>query len=1093
MPQNKKQQSKKPRNAAQSSNPNYTNDTTNDVAALEFTPEDFTELLKDPYKRFENNSENIGHAVLMRNENGEMVALQYQMPHAVGDEHHLSVTTLTDIAAIQRYGATKFKGHDETGKTFYARRFVHAHVTEVDDDEKSIDIALFSEGEEDKEPFWGSTKKLKRFKDDLNAEDYADFMKELDEIPLVVKCGNEEVVEVESVKFRNDNPKRTPDQNTVMGESARDHFEHVHSMMHDVLSEDLSKLMVECFTAWLGNKKRPEWLHGSGFGLTPLRKNPQTKGNLGAAPAWVNTRMMVLECVAKQFAMLENADEKYKIKIHPLFIMFLDTEIIDRLFFCIEIENKYNTGEKDALREEIGILAKKIKFFQNIDPFTKFPIYSKASDLAQLAFLTNHILNNNVPNQVLNVESSKNVKLFNHHPQELLNQTQTSTSSSATVANASSEPIVKSKKSAAKKNIKHKLQGDSNMSRRKLLNTDYHSKVPKILTTYFEPDYDEPWIGSHISNCRGSGFVIEHNNEKYVVTNSHCVSNHVNIEIELMHKTFEAELYSISYQSDLALLRIKSKEFQEIAEPVMFGNMIKAGDKVSTVGYPIGGAGLSRTDGVASRIESGFYSMGNVEMLQIQVDAAINPGNSGGPVFHKDKLIGVAFQGLNGGENIGYIIPVEFVKHFLTEAFSGKPYRGYPILPISCDTKPMRNKYLRREYKMNSQQTGILVESILDPKCGIKPHDVITEIDGYQVHNDGKVVLPDIGAVDWSYLCHRKFVDDTVKVTLLRLNDRKQRVEEHELEVILKYVPFDVNLVGRYEYDKMPNFLINSSILYTPVTRNYLEGPGSDLEDMVFIDPKGSYRLVDAPKKFPDQELVALSVLASKYTKGYEHYNSKIVKKVNGVEIRNFQHLQNVLESHEGRMHRIETSDDKLIIVKNLSPQKLQQVLDRYHIPSDRPKHMTASSSAQAFGVQSDSSNSEETVSVDSKALKRAAGKRRKDTAPKNDKVYRTPGLTSFFKHVDSLQQLALAESEDDVLDFDRLSEEASEEESEISSIASSDNLVDSDSSVETTPVKTKFGFWSNKTNEQDDEEKRPAKRQRRIYEDAEASMSSRM
>ncbi len=38
--------------------------------------------------------------------------------------------------------------------------------------------------------------------------------------------------------------------------------------------------------------------------------------------------------------------------------------------------------------------------------------------------------------------------------------------------------------------------------------------------------------------------------------------------------------------------------------------------------------------------------------------AAINPGNSGGPALSDDRLIGVAFQGLNQADGIGYIIPV---------------------------------------------------------------------------------------------------------------------------------------------------------------------------------------------------------------------------------------------------------------------------------------------------------------------------------------------------------------------------------------------------------------------------------------------------
>jgi hypothetical protein len=47
------------------------------------------------------------------------------------------------------------------------------------------------------------------------------------------------------------------------------------------------------------------------------------------------------------------------------------------------------------------------------------------------------------------------------------------------------------------------------------------------------------------------------------------------------------------------------------------------------------------------------YSHGRTTLLAIQVDAAINSGNSGGPVLLGDHVVGIAFQCLTSGENIG--------------------------------------------------------------------------------------------------------------------------------------------------------------------------------------------------------------------------------------------------------------------------------------------------------------------------------------------------------------------------------------------------------------------------------------------------------
>jgi serine protease Do len=77
----------------------------------------------------------------------------------------------------------------------------------------------------------------------------------------------------------------------------------------------------------------------------------------------------------------------------------------------------------------------------------------------------------------------------------------------------------------------------------------------------------------------------------------------------------------------------------------------------------------------------------NIEgLIYLQTDAAINPGNSGGPLFNlRGEVVGVTSLKATRGENLGFAIPVTYVKDFLRyrEAFSfdkNNPNTGYHYL-----------------------------------------------------------------------------------------------------------------------------------------------------------------------------------------------------------------------------------------------------------------------------------------------------------------------------------------------------------------------------------------------------------------------------
>lgn len=156
----------------------------------------------------------------------------------------------------------------------------------------------------------------------------------------------------------------------------------------------------------------------------------------------------------------------------------------------------------------------------------------------------------------------------------------------------------------------------------------------------------------------GTGFYIKEFD--LIVTNDHVVAE--NAEVTIAGKAFDKALSRVWYtdrKHDLAFLEaprgvdlpeIKLGRYEDMQD----------GDAVVAIGHPFG-LNYTATQGVISkvdRIRDGLKF--------IQIDAAINPGNSGGPlVNNKGEVIGVNSFIIRGGDNLGFALPVSYLRDAL--------------------------------------------------------------------------------------------------------------------------------------------------------------------------------------------------------------------------------------------------------------------------------------------------------------------------------------------------------------------------------------------------------------------------------------------
>ena len=202
--------------------------------------------------------------------------------------------------------------------------------------------------------------------------------------------------------------------------------------------------------------------------------------------------------------------------------------------------------------------------------------------------------------------------------------------------------------------------------------------VVKVYTAYSSQHPAMPWTNKAQEEATGSGFSIRHDGELCIVTNAHVVADATYVEVR---KAGDARKYvatrrKVAHECDLATLTVEDARFWEGVSPLSLGAMPSLQDEVAVVGYPEGGEGVSITQGVVSRIEIQRYAHSGTSLLAVQIDAAINPGNSGGPALNADgDVVGVAFQLQQESQNIGYVIPVPTIQHFLADAVPGDPSR----------------------------------------------------------------------------------------------------------------------------------------------------------------------------------------------------------------------------------------------------------------------------------------------------------------------------------------------------------------------------------------------------------------------------------
>ena len=470
--------------------------------------------------------------------------------------------------------------------------------------------------------------------------------------------------------------------------------------------------------------------------------------------------------------------------------------------------------------------------------------------------------------------------------------------------------------------------------------------VVKILTTSDPPNYDQPWQTMGSESAHGSGCIVSTKRGLRVLTNAHVVENPVFVVCRRFgraHK-FVAQVEGVGHVCDLALLTVEDETIFDGCVPVEIGDLPVLGDDVTVLGYPIGGDRLSITQGVVSRIEMAHYAQSQRRLLAVQIDAAINAGNSGGPVIRDDKLVGVAFQALDEGQNIGYMIGAPVVQHFLQDMESGT-FDGFPELGVAIQTLESN---AHREYLglPRKPRNGVLITDVAFGGSAWKQlcvGDVLMKVAGTAIAYDGSVRFRRGERIDYSHIVAQHHVGETIEVGVLR------KGEEVTVQVPLSPPR---PLVEENRYDVMPTYFTYAGLLFVPLTRDYLGTWGDDWWTEAPHDLMSSY--LSGLRSEEVQEIVVLQkVLADQVNVGYHDWESQIVSRVGDTSLTCFEDLIAAVEACNEEFICFHMSDGHtLVIDRKKADKRASSILRRFGIPSARNTGERSTSRTRTDPVQ---------------------------------------------------------------------------------------------------------------------------------------------
>ncbi len=459
---------------------------------------------------------------------------------------------------------------------------------------------------------------------------------------------------------------------------------------------------------------------------------------------------------------------------------------------------------------------------------------------------------------------------------------------------------------------------------------DRKPSVLRVNVTNQPWDFIRPWGKHQPYSRRAVGAVLA---DKRVLVTGELVANANYLEFEAPDGGLKvaASIDVVDYEANLAILKCDDPKFMAAFESVGF-TTANVGDELSIWQLESTGT-LLVTKGSMTTAEVTPYPVDGSPLLVYRATVALQFRDSSFtlPVVKDGKLAGLVARYDNNTKS-AEIVPAPVIQHFLKDA-AKEPYEGFGRAGMAFSIT--RDPQLRRYVGLGNASGGVYVSDVLHDgpaeKAGIKEGDVVLEIDGEAVDQDGNYLDPNYGKLSLAHLVStRHFVGDELKFTIFRDGARKT------LPVKITHQSSEKSVIEPYIIDRAPQFYVLGGLVLQELSRQFLREWGNDWikkapEEFVYLDRQQNELYPEGGRKV----VILSGVLPSPLTLGYEELHQMIVTKINGMAIERLSDVPLALAKAVNGLDKVEFEGDPSTIYLDAAAiaKGDEELKENYRIP----------------------------------------------------------------------------------------------------------------------------------------------------------------